>query len=156
MPYLSIDIYTYIYTIYIHINRWIFLASELKFLFKNGYFSPNQVIFINYLIVYSIICKKSIKAGKCFTLLFLHILQTLKARTTNSKKSLRKSLFFTLFISMAPQNKITSNSGFVYELNNFTTCVNTADAPQEFHGLMNVSESMQPVLCNDCNPHPVL
>ena len=37
---------------------------------------------------------------------------------------------------MAPQNKITSNSGFVYELNNFTACVNTADAPQEFHGLM--------------------
>ena len=37
---------------------------------------------------------------------------------------------------MAPQNKITSNSGFVYELNNFTACVNTADAPQEFYGLM--------------------
>ena len=33
------------------------------------------------------------------------------------------------FISMAPQNKITSNSGCVYELNNFTACVNTADAP---------------------------
>ena len=37
---------------------------------------------------------------------------------------------------MAPQNKITSTSGCVYELNNFTACVNTADAPQEFHDLM--------------------
>ena len=37
---------------------------------------------------------------------------------------------------MAPQNKITSISRYVYELNNFTPCVNTADAPQEFHGLM--------------------
>ena len=37
---------------------------------------------------------------------------------------------------MAPQNKKTSSSGFVYELNNFTACVNTTDAPQEFHNLM--------------------
>ena len=37
---------------------------------------------------------------------------------------------------MAPQNKITSSSGYVYELNNFTACVYMADAPQEFHGLM--------------------
>ena len=37
---------------------------------------------------------------------------------------------------MAPQNKTTSSSGYVYELNNFTAYVNTADAPQEFHGLM--------------------
>ena len=37
---------------------------------------------------------------------------------------------------MAPQNKTTSSSGFVYELNNFTACVNTSDAPQEFHNLM--------------------
>ena len=37
---------------------------------------------------------------------------------------------------MAPQNKITSISGCIYELNNFTTYVNTADAPQEFHDLM--------------------
>ena len=37
---------------------------------------------------------------------------------------------------MAPQNKTTSNSGFVYELNNFTACVNTTEVPQEFHSLM--------------------
>ena len=36
---------------------------------------------------------------------------------------------------MAPK-KNTSSSGFVYELNNFTACVITADAPQEFHSLM--------------------
>ena len=36
---------------------------------------------------------------------------------------------------MAPQNKKTSSSGFVYELNNFTACVNTADAPHEFNNL---------------------
>ena len=41
---------------------------------------------------------------------------------------------------MAPQNKITSSSGYVYELNNFTACVNTADAPQEFHGLLFLSQ----------------
>ena len=37
---------------------------------------------------------------------------------------------------MAPQNKITSISGCIYEINNFTACVNTVDAPQEFHDLM--------------------
>ena len=37
---------------------------------------------------------------------------------------------------MAPQNKITSISYCIYELNNFTTCVNTTDAAQEFHDLM--------------------
>ena len=37
---------------------------------------------------------------------------------------------------MAPQNKTTSNFGFVYELNNFTACVNTTDAPQEFQNLI--------------------
>ena len=38
--------------------------------------------------------------------------------------------------SIAPQNKATSSSRFVYELNNFTACVNTSDAPHEFHSLM--------------------
>ena len=37
---------------------------------------------------------------------------------------------------MAPQNKITSIFGCIYELNNFTACVNMADAPQKFHDLM--------------------
>ena len=37
---------------------------------------------------------------------------------------------------MTPQYKTTSSSGFMYELNNFTACVNTTDAPQEFHNLM--------------------
>ena len=37
---------------------------------------------------------------------------------------------------MEPQNKTTSSSGFVYELNNFTACVNIAEAPEEFHNLM--------------------
>ena len=37
---------------------------------------------------------------------------------------------------MAPQNITKSSSGFVYELNNFTACVNTTNAPQEFYNLM--------------------
>ena len=38
---------------------------------------------------------------------------------------------------MAPQNQIQSSSGFTYKLNNFFSCVNTAEAPHEFHNLMN-------------------
>ena len=38
---------------------------------------------------------------------------------------------------MAPQNKTTSSSGFIYELNNFTALFeHTVDAPHEFHNLM--------------------
>ena len=37
---------------------------------------------------------------------------------------------------MAPQNKTTSSSEFVYELNNFNACVNIVEAPREFHNLM--------------------
>ena len=67
---------------------------------------------------------------------FYESYKTLKARTTYNKKSLRKFHVLHLSILMAPQNKTTSSSGYVYELNNFTACVNTTDAPQEFHGLM--------------------
>ena len=37
---------------------------------------------------------------------------------------------------MAPQNKTTSSSGFVYELITFTACVNLAEAPQEFYNMI--------------------
>ena len=46
---------------------------------------------------------------------------------------------------MAPQNKTTSSSGFVYELNNFTACVNTADAPHEFQN-MSYAMTAAPIL----------
>ena len=37
---------------------------------------------------------------------------------------------------MAPQNKIESSTGYIYELKNFTACVNPIEAPQEFHNFM--------------------
>ena len=38
---------------------------------------------------------------------------------------------------MAPQNKTQSATGYTYELNNFVACVNPAEAPWEFHNIMN-------------------
>ena len=68
--------------------------------------------------------------------LFTHLTNSQGKNNKHQEISLENPCSSPFLILMAPQNKITSNSGFVYELNNFRACVNTAEAPQEFHGLM--------------------
>ena len=70
-----------------------------------------------------------------FTLL-THLTNSQRQKQQTTKNLSENPCSSPFFISMAPQNKITSNSRFVYQLNNFATCVNTTDAPQEFHSLI--------------------
>ena len=72
-----------------------------------------------------------------FTLLFYESYKLSKQEQQEKQENLKLNLYLYISsTSMAPQNKTKSSSGFVYELNNFTPCVNTTDAPQEFHKLM--------------------